>query len=167
MFMRPNQELVAVKYFSARVDDLDKGLRQSAFFQANKENPKFKLILGKYLRKEITCFHCGNLIHTHEEKETDVRVATQIVADAYQDNCDLAIVVSADSDMIPAIELAMEAGHKVVVYFPPHQYSSNLASMASCSPLHLKRYESRFAQCILPDVVHLSIPDFDLNIPFT
>ncbi len=48
MFMRPNQELVAVKYFSARVDDLDKSLRQSAFFQANKENPKFKLILGKY-----------------------------------------------------------------------------------------------------------------------
>ena len=40
MFMRPNQELVAVKYFSARVDDIDQSLRQSAFFQANKENPK-------------------------------------------------------------------------------------------------------------------------------
>lgn len=39
MFMRPNQELVAVKYFSARVDDIDQSLRQSAFFQANKENP--------------------------------------------------------------------------------------------------------------------------------
>lgn len=41
-----------------------------------------------------------------------MRIATQIVADAYQDNCDLAIVVSADSDMIPAIELAMEADIK-------------------------------------------------------
>lgn len=165
MFMRPNQELIAVKYFSARVDDIDQSLRQNAFFQANKENPKFKLILGKYLKKEITCFKCGNKIHTHEEKETDVRVATQIVADAYQNNCDLVIVVSADSDMIPAIELAMEAGHKVVVYFPPHQYSSNLASMASSKPVQLKQYESRFRQCILPDIVHLSIPDFDLNIP--
>lgn len=53
MFMRPNQELVAVKYFSARVDDIDQSLRQSAFFQANKENPKFKLILGKYLKKRL------------------------------------------------------------------------------------------------------------------
>ena len=44
---------------------------------------KFKLILGKYLQKSITCFRCGNIIHTHEEKETDVRIATQIVADAY------------------------------------------------------------------------------------
>lgn len=111
-FMRPNQELVAVKYFSAKPDDLDQSLRQNAFFQANKENPKFKLILGKYLKKEITCFRCGNVIHTHEEKETDVRIATQIVADAYQNNCDLQIVVSADSDMIPAIELATEANIK-------------------------------------------------------
>ena len=119
-FMRPNQEFVAVKYFSAKPDDLDQSLRQNAFFQANKENPKFKLILGKYLKKEITCFRCGNVIHTHEEKETDVRIATQIVADAYQNNCDLQIVVSADSDMIPAIELATEAKHKVFIYFPPH-----------------------------------------------
>ena len=44
-FMRPNQELVAVKYFSAKPDDLEQSLRQNAFFQANKENPKFKLIL--------------------------------------------------------------------------------------------------------------------------
>lgn len=115
--MRPNQELVAVKYFSAKPDDLEQSLRQNAFFQANKENPKFKLILGKYLKKKITCFRCGNVIHTHEEKETDVRIATQIVADAYQDNCDLQIVVSADSDMIPAIELATEAKHKVFIFF--------------------------------------------------
>lgn len=46
-FMRPNQELVAVKYFSAKPDDLEQSLRQNAFFQANKENSKFKLILGK------------------------------------------------------------------------------------------------------------------------
>ena len=45
-----------------------------------------------------------------------IRIATQIVADAYQKNCDVAIVVSADSDMIPAIELATQARQKVFVY---------------------------------------------------
>lgn len=136
--MRPNQELVAVKYFSAKPDDIDQSLRQNAFFQANRENLKFKLILGKYLKKSITCFKCGNVIHTHEEKETDVRIATQIVADAYQKNCDISIVVSADSDMIPAIELATEACQKVFVYFPPYQYSSNLATMGMGKPIHMK-----------------------------
>ena len=163
--MRPDQELVAVKYFSAKPDDIDQSLRQNAFFQANRENPKFKLILGKYLKKSITCFKCGNIIHTHEEKETDVRIATQIVADAYQKNCDISIVVSADSDMIPAIELATEARQKVFIYFPPYQYSSNLATMGMGKPIQMKQYESRFKQCILPDVVYLEKADFDLHIP--
>jgi hypothetical protein len=52
-FMRPNQELIAVKYFSARPDNPDKNARQYSFFQANKENPKFKLILGSSLGKRL------------------------------------------------------------------------------------------------------------------
>jgi hypothetical protein len=94
-----------------------------------------------------------------------VRIATQIVADAYQRNCDVAIVVSADSDMISAIEIATQARQKVFVYFPPNQYSSNLASMGIGNPTLLKRYESRFRQSIFPDIVHLAAPDYDLEIP--
>ena len=76
-FMRLNQELVAVKYFSARVEDDGKSLRQNAFFQANQMNPKFKLILGKYLRKTFKCKECGFLNDTYEEKESDVRIAME------------------------------------------------------------------------------------------
>ena len=100
-FVRPDQELVKVKYFSAKPNDIDKSRRQNAFFQANQENPKFELILGKYLHKTITCHNCGYVINTYEEKETDVRIATQIVADALKKQCDIAIIVSADSDMVP------------------------------------------------------------------
>jgi len=164
-FMRPNQELIAVKYFSARPDDLEQSARQNAFFQANMENSKFRLILGKYINKRIKCFKCGNIIHTHEEKETDVRIATQIVADAFQGNCDAAIVVSADSDMVPAIELATQAKQKVFVYFPPNQYSSNLATMGLGNPTLLKRYESRFRKSLFPDILHLTVPDYDLRMP--
>ena len=164
-FMKPNQELIAVKYFSARPDDTNKSARQYAFFQANKENPKFVLILGHFLRKEITCYRCGNIFHTFEEKETDSRIVTQIVADAYEKNCDVAIIVSADSDMIPAVELAKAAGQKVFIYFPPNHYSSNLASLGNGNPIHLGRYESRFRQSLLPDVVHLKSQNYDLNIP--
>ena len=164
-FMRPNQILIAVKYFSAKPDDLEQSRRQNAFFQANRETPKFCLILGKYINKQIKCYRCGNIIYTHEEKETDVRIATQIVADAYQKKCEVTIIVSADSDMIPAIEIAIQARQKVFVYFPPNQYSSNWASMGIGNPTLLIRYESRFRQSLFPDVVHLSVPDYDLQIP--
>jgi len=165
MFMKPDQELLAVKYFSARPDEPGKNARQYAFFQANKENAKFQLILGKYLSKQIRCFNCGYIIRTHEEKETDVRIATQIVADAYEQNCDVAIVVSADSDMVPAVELAKAAGRQVYIYFPPNQYSSNLAAMANGRPILLNRYEARFRQNLLPEKVHLKAANFDLAIP--
>lgn len=164
-FMKPNQELVAVKYFSARPDNPDANVNQWRFFQANKENPKFHLILGTYLRKSIICRNCGYAIRTHEEKETDVRIATQIVVDAYERNYDIAIVVSADSDMVPAIEIVKGIGKPVFVYFPPNQHSSNLATMGSGSPISLQRYESRFRQSMLPDVVHLKSYDIDISIP--
>jgi uncharacterized LabA/DUF88 family protein len=163
-FMRPGQDLVCVKYFSARPARTDKSKRQDTFFQVNKENPKFKLILGKYLKKEIRCFKCHNIIYTHEEKESDVRIATQIVADAFQKNCDIAVIVSADSDMIPAIELAKEAQIKVFVYFPPHQFSNNLSIAGDGAPLLMQRYETRFKQALLPDTVTLS-GGYNLAIP--
>ena len=165
-FMHSEQELIAVKYFSAKPDNIEQSRRQNAFFQANLENPKFHLILGKYLKKEITCFKCGNVIHTHEEKETDVRIATQILADVYQKNCDITIVVSADSDMIPAIELARQQHQTVYIYFPPNQYSNHLALMsAGGKPIQLQRYESRFRKSLFPDIVHLITANYDLQIP--
>ena len=164
-FMKPDQELIKVKYFSARPDNQEKNARQYAFFQANMENSRFQLILGKYLKKKITCFNCGNIINTYEEKESDVRIATQIVSDSYEKNCDIAIVVSADSDMIPSVELAKQAGQKVFIYFPPNHYSSNLAALANGHPIQLSKYESRFRQSLLPDVVHLKEKNFDLSIP--
>ena len=164
-FLLPHQELVAVKYFSARpLDNPDKEKRQNAFFQANLENPKFKLILGKYLKKSIQCFNCNNLIRTYEEKQSDVNLATQIVADAYKNNCDIAILVSADSDMIPAVQLAKEAGKTVLIYFPPHHNSISLKNMAGGKPTYMDRYESRFKKALLPDQIKLK-SDFILHIP--
>ena len=93
-----------------------------------------------------------------------MRIATQIVADAFQHNCDLAIIVSADSDMIPAVELAKEAKINVFIYFPPHQYSSNLATMGNGAPIQMLRYEKRFKQALLPDKITLA-NGFALSIP--
>lgn len=163
--MRDDQELIKVKYFSAKPSDIDKSRRQNAFFQANKINPKFELVLGKYLHKTIVCRNCGYVINTYEEKETDVRIATQVVADAFKRNCDIAIVVSADSDMVPSIELAQEAGIVTYVYFPPTHYSSNLASLCNNRPIQLGRYESRFRQSLLPDDITLPSSGYVLSIP--
>ena len=150
------QELVSVNYFSARPHDPSASKRQDLLFSANKLNPKFRLILGKYLKKNITCKKCGNIIHSFEEKETDVRIATQMINDVYKKSCDITIIVSADSDIIPSIELIREINpaHKIYVYFPPLRHSVSLSN--SCdSERKLSDFKARFNQSMLPDSVTL------------
>lgn len=165
-FMLKDQELMAVKYFSARpINNEDKAHRQSMFFDANKENPKFHLIMGKYLKKKIVCKRCGLNINTYEEKESDVRIATQIVNDAKNGDCDIAIVVSADSDMIPAIELAKNAGVRVYVFFPPSHHSEAIAKIPGINVIRMQWYETRFKQSLLPDEIILKKSGYKLVIP--
>lgn len=126
--LRSHQELVEVCYFSAKPTDVQKSKRQDAFFQANKLNPRFTLYLGKYLTKNITCKYCHRINHSFEEKETDVRIATTILADVYQKKCDITFLVSADSDLVPPIERIKEIApaHKIIVCFPPNRHSYHL-----------------------------------------
>lgn len=55
-FMRPNQELVAIKYFSARPSNIEQSRRQNAFFQANNENPKISFDIRKIFEKGNNMF---------------------------------------------------------------------------------------------------------------
>ena len=51
---------------------------------------------------------------------TDVNIATQILIDAYQDNFDMAMLISGDSDLVPPIKAVHELFPKkrVFVTFP-------------------------------------------------
>ena len=127
------------------------------------------IILGVVASKNISKNKTEEVAVTEESgntiPETDSRIVAQIIFDSYEKNCDIAIIVSADSDMIPAIEIAKSIGQKVFIYFPPNHYSSNLSSIANGQPVFLSRFESRFRQSLLPDIVHLTNEDFDLHIP--
>lgn len=49
------------------------------------------------------------------EKQVDVYLATQVVALAYENAYDIAIIVSGDEDYVPAIEIVQQKGKIVVV----------------------------------------------------
>jgi Uncharacterized conserved protein len=153
--LRPHQDLVEVCYFSAKPTDLQKSKRQDAFFQANKLNPKFTLHLGKYLTKNIICKHCNNIIPSFEEKETDVRIATTMLADVYQKKCDITMLVSADSDLVPPIERIKEFDpvHKIIVCFPPNRHSFNLKKWSNGTKTLID--QKPYNECMLPETVTL------------
>ena len=66
------------------------------------------------------CPQCGADMRGTEEKGVDVRIATDMIHMAWADNYDTAVLVSADKDFVPAVELLETRGIKVVHgCFPP------------------------------------------------
>jgi uncharacterized LabA/DUF88 family protein len=51
----------------------------------------------------------------HREKQVDVYLASQVVALAYENAYDVAIVVSGDEDYVPALEIVQQKGKIVMV----------------------------------------------------
>jgi len=156
--VKPHQELVEVNYFSAAHNtENGKRKRQGQFFAANRSNPKFHLFLGKFLQKKFIHRECGLEFTTYEEKETDVQIATSMIADVVKDRCDISILISADSDLVPPINFIREfkPNHKVFICFPPKRFSYDLKKKSDIVPILLENNELKFQNARLPDEVNL------------
>lgn len=153
--MQSNQILNSVYYCTAITSNNSQRKRQSVFFQANNLNPKFNLVYGKFIEKEVV--FGGKKYKTFEEKQTDVNIAVKFIENIIKDKCDTSIIVSADSDLIPAAELAKDIYplHKIYCHFPPKRYSSQLKN-TSDGFIQLERYESRFKRNLLNDKTRIN-----------
>lgn len=154
-FMGENQELIAVKYFSAPTNNYSKE-RQDRFFSANRKDKKFNLISGSFLPKQIDCIHCSKDFTIEEEKKTDVNIATNLIADCIYNNCDVSILVSGDSDLTPPLEFIKKhnKNHIITIFFPPKRQGLHLKQLAH-NTLFLINYKNRFENSLLPDKVEL------------
>ena len=71
-----------------------------------------------------------------EEKRTDVSIGIWMLDDAYQDRCDNLILVSGDSDLVPAVQMVKSRFplKKILVYVPANSpvrgYAVELRSVA-------------------------------------
>lgn len=132
--LRHNDEIVAIKYFTALVLDDDAAvLRQQNYLNALKAHSgeKIDIVLGRYTRTDFVCLHCGHQRIKYEEKETDVNIAVSIVADTAAQASDIALIVSADSDLCPAIRMARSLGKQrgMIAVFPPARSSFEVRSL--------------------------------------
>jgi uncharacterized LabA/DUF88 family protein len=127
-------------------------LRQETYLRALATLPLVEVILGKFKKKRVhcnepSCAHAGNrMFETVEEKRTDVNIAVSMLDDAYQNVCDQFVLISGDSDLVPAVTLIRVRfpTRKVIVYVPhisvTRGYAVQLRSAASVNrdlPLQL------------------------------
>jgi uncharacterized LabA/DUF88 family protein len=152
--LRPGQRLEAVRYFTATVrNDPDALGRQYTYLTALRAHaPKVEIILGRYQEKTVTCRTCGAQWRSYEEKETDVAIAVALLEDGVSGRFDTALVVSADSDLCPAVQALrrVRPSTRVVAAFPPKRHSDALRRTCH-GTLHIGEAELRRAQ--LPERV--------------
>lgn len=152
--LRPNQVLIRTKYFTSRIrGNPQKEARQSLFLEAISALPNIKLYFGTFQPDPKCCSHCGHVAYHPQEKKTDVNIATQILSDAIHNNLDTAILISADNDQVPTIEMTRQVfKKKVIVVFPPRRTSADLQAAAN---FVYRLGESKLQQSRLPQTVKL------------
>lgn len=110
--LRPDDALQAIRYFTALITG-PRAANQSAFLQALATRPLVDIVLGSFKRKQIRCEYneCHHLtpgdrvFSRYEEKRTDVNIAVHMLDDASRQQCNHQILVSGDSDLVPAIRM--------------------------------------------------------------
>jgi uncharacterized LabA/DUF88 family protein len=139
-----NQELAFTKYFTARItDNSEKQKRQTVYIEALetlRDLNDFEIYYGHYRTDPYECPICKRVYGIPHEKMTDVSIATEMLLDASNDRFDKALVISADSDLVPPIKAIRKkyADKSIVVAFPPSRSSTDLANEANAY-IHINR----------------------------
>lgn len=92
-------------------------------------------MLSRFKEKTITCPDCGGRNKRHEGKETDVAFGLRLIELLASGACDTAVLVTGDTDLVPAIRTAkrMHPANPVGVAFPFMRHNAELRSVADYS----------------------------------
>ncbi len=147
----PNDEVVKVKYFTARVSgkfDPSKPIRQDVYLRALQTLPSLEIIEGQYFTKtaprilfEPHTNAAGELVKSaliwdSEEKGSDVNLGSHLINDAWEDSYDVAAVLTNDSDLSTPMQLALKR-NKVVTLLHPDNNVSKMLIRSSSNSLHI------------------------------
>ncbi|MCR9095662.1 MAG: NYN domain-containing protein [bacterium] len=121
----PHDDLRRVRFFSALMMGHER-IAQRTHLRALETTPLVEVTLGRFKTRRVRCRVAGcsmagpRRFAWPEEKRTDVTIGITMVDDAYQDECDRLILVSGDSDLVPALALIRKRfpEKEIVVYVP-------------------------------------------------
>ncbi len=110
-FCGNKNKLIKIYYFTAIVPknfskDAERKRKYHENFIKIQESLGIEVVKGYFRPVKKKCSACHQVYDTFEEKRTDVNIASAIIEHAVLGNYENAIIISADSDLIPALETA-------------------------------------------------------------
>ena len=127
--------------------------RHRLFIRAN-ESVGVSVVYGEFKRKDKRCRLCRQKYSTFEEKQTDVNIAIHLLQLAVMDQYDRAILISGDTDLIPAIKAVRVTfpQKEIGVILPIGKSSEDLLKQAD---FRHKMREHHLASSRFPDSILL------------
>jgi uncharacterized LabA/DUF88 family protein len=158
--LRQADDIQVIRYFTAMVDGSDR-TNQEVYIRALTSLPLVRVVLGRFKLKRVKCqVGCGHtgdrLFQIPEEKRTDVNIAVSMVDDAHRNLAERFILVSGDSDLVPAVHLLTKMGKEVLVYIPARD-----ATRGAAAELRTAATRAKTLPCTLLQHSHLpaKVPD--------
>lgn len=129
-FLSRNDTLQTTYFFSAYPYWKPNFMQEHKDYIAILEDLGIKIVLGNFKEKKVYCHSCHTTITKHEEKQTDVNIAMQIMRDCYEKKCDCMQIISADTDLATPIKFAKDKGIKIDIVLPPYRISNELTDLS-------------------------------------
>lgn len=134
----PKNQIVKIKYFTARVsarpDDPQQPARQQAYLRALSTIPNLEIIYGRFLSSKVHMRLTNPpvkgspyvQVYKMEEKGSDVNLGVHLLHDGHLSVYEVAIVISNDSDLVEPIRLVQQDLQKPVGILNPYAKPSHV-----------------------------------------
>lgn len=88
--------------------------------------------LNRFKKKSIRCNLCKKQFTKHEEKETDVSIAVKLLELLISNSCEIAMILTGDTDISPAVKTAkmLYPDKKIGFAFPYKRKNNELIKLA-------------------------------------
>ena len=134
----PSYRINKIRYFTApllpRTDNPEQPERQQTYLRALRTIPNLSIHFGYFLISNVSMRlahpapsgqHTAVVLKS-EEKGTDVNIATHLLLDVFDGDCDTAIVISNDSDLATPIRTVRDRFGTIVGVLNPHKRPSKV-----------------------------------------
>lgn len=133
-----HSEVMKTYLFAYRPSDtlmqLEQYSRYYSWLSAVKNAPYMEVIEGRQEIRPVkgrTFDLNDSTSYTTTEKETDINMAVHMVAKAFQNAYDIAILISGDTDYVPVVKMLNGIGKTVVIAPFPHQDISRYSGICA------------------------------------
>ena len=153
-FITKKQEIVKIKYFTTYAHWRPYSYKRHFLYVRALRSANIDITFGKFKQRDKKCHICGKVFKTHEEKQTDVNIALHLLMSAAKDEYDIAMLISGDSDLVPAIEtLKLNFPNKEAIIIIPIGRKANELNATADS--HRKIKEKHLKACQFNNIIEL------------